>query len=305
MQWGQIKLLFILSFLILDLFLLQQFLSKQQQDALGQISTVAEDIETELENADVTIAEGAIPEDVPSIPSLKSKGNAVPEEILAQVEGLDESTQEISIEDQALKVTLDEPVEVTEDTLVGEVSSLVPFSSQYSYWGWNKEEGVALFFQKVNDQTIYFNSGGYLLVTIADGKITGYVATLLTFPEGESIVEDSSQSGEMNRPWSAIENLYDYGLIRSGDEVTSMNIGYHTSYDLGLDVENAPQYFAPTWKVTINGERDLFLYAFTGTVAEVKESSFIEDILNKHQLKPEESLNEDSSTEESNNSETN
>ena len=46
MQWGQIKVLFILSFLVLDIFLLNQFMEKQQASELGPIATAnSEDFE--------------------------------------------------------------------------------------------------------------------------------------------------------------------------------------------------------------------------------------------------------------------
>lgn len=282
MQWGQIKLLFILSFLILDLFLLQQFLSKQGEDELGQISTVAESVETDLQENNITVAEDAIPDDLPEASEIVSKSdNAFSDEILSQIEEIDNSNQQIKLDEkrQVVKVTLDEPVEVTEDTLQDEVDSLIPFSSQYSYWGWNEEEGAAIFFQAVDNQTVYFNKGGLLLVNIEDSEITGYVASLLSFSDEESSVNEFNQSDVNLEPLNAIRTLFDNGLIEPGDEVTSMDIGYHTSFDLAPGEENGSQVFTSTWKVTVNGERNHFLYALYGTVIEnIDEASFISDI---------------------------
>ncbi len=301
MQWGQIKLLFILSFLVLDLFLLQQFLNKQGEDELDQISTAAEDTETELEENNITIADDAIPEDLPAASEIESETSTFSEEILSQIEDMDPQGKEIEVEDnRVLKVTLENPIDVTEDTIQDEVKDLVPFSSQYSYWGWNEEEGAALFFQAINNQTVYFNDGGYLLVNIENGQITGYVATLLSFDE------ESSLSGSSNteiEPLSVIKTLYDFGLITSGDEITSMSIGYHTSANLAPGEENGPQVFASTWKVTINGEKNLFLYALYGTVIEIDEEGFIASIQNSYDLEFVDKSSEDANTES--NSETN
>ncbi|QAS52911.1 two-component system regulatory protein YycI [Halobacillus litoralis] len=283
MQWGQIKILFILSFLVLDLFLLQQFLSKQSEDELGQISTVAEDIETALENNDITIAEDAIPE-VTEVAGLKSKEGGFSEDILSQIEEIDDSEQQVEVEnDRVLKVTLDEPVEVNEDNIINKVNSIVPFGAQYSYWGWNEEEGTALFFQIANDRTVYFNEGGYLLVNIADGEITGYVATLLNFSDTEEDTAVSSPE-QIIAPLSAINTLYTAGYIEEGDEVTSMSVGYHSSFNLVPGEENGPQVFAPTWKVTVNDEKNLFLYAISGTFIESDETGFIEDLIGKYDV---------------------
>ncbi|WP_281974303.1 two-component system regulatory protein YycI [Halobacillus litoralis] len=302
MQWGQIKILFILSFLVLDLFLLQQFLSKQSEDELGQISTVAEDIETALENNDITIAEDAIPE-VTEVAGLKSKEGGFSEDILSQIEEIDDSEQQVEVEnDRVLKVTLDEPVEVNEDNIINKVNSIVPFGAQYSYWGWNEEEGTALFFQIANDRTVYFNEGGYLLVNIADGEITGYVATLLNFSDTEEDTAVSSPE-QIIAPLSAINTLYTAGYIEEGDEVTSMSVGYHSSFNLVPGEENGPQVFAPTWKVTVNDEKNLFLYAISGTFIESDETGFIEDLVGKYDVIQGEV--ESDTTEENETSETN
>ncbi|SFK10357.1 Two-component signal transduction system YycFG, regulatory protein YycI [Halobacillus dabanensis] len=282
MQWGQIKLLFILSFLILDLFLLQQFLSKQAEDELGQISTVAESVETDLQENDITVAEDAIPDNLPEASEIVSKSNsAFSEEIMSQIEEIDDSNQQIELDEdrQVVKVTLEEPIEVTEDTLQDEVDSLIPFSSQYSYWGWNEDEGAAMFFQAVDNQTVYFNKGGLLLVNIEDSEITGYVASLLSFSDEESSMNEFNQSDVNLEPLNAIRTLLENGYIQPGDEVTSMDIGYHTSFDLAPGEENGSQVFTSTWKVTVNGERNHFVYALYGTVIEnIDEASFISDI---------------------------
>lgn len=307
MQWGQIKLLFILSFLILDLFLLQQFLSKQAEDELGQISTVAESVETDLQENDITVAEDAIPDNLPEASEIVSKSNsAFSEEIMSQIEDIDDSNQQIELDEdrQVVKVTLDEPIEVTEDTLQDEVDSLIPFSSQYSYWGWNEEEGAAMFFQAVANQTVYFNKGGLLLVNIEDSEITGYVASLLSFSDEESNVNEFNQSDVNLEPLNAIRTLLDNGYIQPGDEVTSMDIGYHTSFDLAPGEENGSQVFTSTWKVTVNGERNHFVYSLYGTVIEnIDEASFISDIKRTYNF--EDPKSEQTSFNKNRNNETN
>jgi regulatory protein YycI of two-component signal transduction system YycFG len=307
MQWGQIKLLFILSFLILDLFLLQQFLSKEAEDELGQISTVAESVETELQENDIEVKEGAIPDDLPEASEIvSSSDNSFSDEIMSQIEEIDDSNQQIEFDEdrQVVKVTLDEPVEVTEDTVQDKVDSLIPFSSQYSYWGWNEEEGAAIYFQAVDNQTVYFNKRGSLLVNIKDNEITGYVASLLSFSEDDSTVNEFSQSDVDLEPLNAIRTLLENGLIQPGDEVTSMDIGYHTSFDLAPGEENGSQVFTSTWKVTVNGERNHFVYALYGTVIEnIDEASFISDIKRTHNF--EDTMSEQTSLNKNRNNETN
>ncbi|MFZ0370094.1 MAG: two-component system regulatory protein YycI [Halobacillus sp.] len=282
MQWGQIKVLFILSFLVLDIFLLNQFMEKQQASELGPIATAnSEDFEDELENNNITVSWDNIPSEVPSVPQTISSGSEFSEGILSQIEELREGDEQtVAVQNNSvLKGKLNEPIEVTEDNVVEQVNRVVPFSSQYEYWNWNKEEGVILFFQKKNDRTIFYNSGGFLMLQVADGKITSYIATLISFSDGE---EQASSSGtkdpQLIQPSKVIQRLMDEEHLVSGDEVTNMTVGYYNSINLVPGEENGPQVFAPTWKVTVNGEKILFVYAITGAIIDEEESAFIEKI---------------------------
>jgi|GEM_PF-1016593 len=282
MQWGQIKVLFILSFLVLDIFLLNQFMEKQQASELGPIATAnSKDFETELENNNITVSWDNIPSEVPSAPQTISSGSEFSEGILSQIQQLREGDEQtVAVQNNSvLKGKLNDPVEVTEDNVVEQVDDVVPFSNQYEYWNWNKEEGVILFFQKKNDRPIFYNSGGFLMLQVVDGKITSYIATLLSFSDGDEKAPSSgSQDPQLIQPSKIIQKLMDEEQLVSGDEVSSMSIGYYNSINLVPGEENGPQVFAPTWKVTVNGEKILFVYAITGAIIDEKEPAFIEKI---------------------------
>ncbi|ARI75565.1 two-component system regulatory protein YycI [Halobacillus mangrovi] len=280
MQWGQIKLLFILSFLILDLFLLQQFLSKQEQTELPQSTTTGNTVQQELENNNITLSE-EIPPEVPMVPNVTSTQSEFSEEVLSDIEALEEEgSQQINfVRDNVLKATLKEPVEFTEDNVIEKVGEFVPFSNQYSYWGWNKEQNVLLFFQKTNDRTVYFNRSGFLMVKVEDGKMTEYVATLLSF-EDEEVEKETS----LISPMTTVKRLLDEGKIETGDEITSMNIGYLNGITLSPGEENGPQVFGPTWKVTVNGEENHFVYAIDGKIFPVDEENFIQTAKESYEM---------------------
>src|SRR5690625_2952033 len=55
MQWSQIKTLFILSFLILDIYLIVQFIDKQDQENMGILEQEESTIEQRLEDENITI----------------------------------------------------------------------------------------------------------------------------------------------------------------------------------------------------------------------------------------------------------
>ena len=55
MQWGQIKTVFILGFLILNVYLLIQFLEKQDQEDLSLLDREESTIEEKLNSENITI----------------------------------------------------------------------------------------------------------------------------------------------------------------------------------------------------------------------------------------------------------
>ncbi|RWZ54693.1 hypothetical protein EQV77_13670 [Halobacillus fulvus] len=278
MQWGQIKTLFIISFLILDLFLLQQFLEKQNQPELSQLTFESQDTVTELENSDVTIDEDVLSFEVPSVPVIESEGISFSEDIRNQMEDLEEDGgQDIEYinNNTVMKSTLDEPVDVTEENILNQINAVIPFANQYSYWGWDQEKGVAILFQKTNNRTIYMNQGGVLLVRIEDNQITRYAATLHSF--SNSSEEEDAQPSELISPLNVIKQLFDEGLISQGDEISSIDVVYHNSLNLVPGLQNGPQQFAPTWKIDIAGGGSLFVNAIRGHIIDRNVDEFIMD----------------------------
>lgn len=294
MQWGQIKTLFIISFLILDLFLLQQFLQKQDQSQLSQLAIENEETADELRNRGIEFSDDILNMDVPNVNGINSQEIEFSEEVLSQIETLDEEegqTVQLLENETVLRVALTDPVEVSEESIREDVVDLVPFADQYSYWGYNEEENIALFFQKVNDRTVYFNQGGVLMVRVEEGQITEYVATLLSFSNEET--EQSQGSNQLISPLNIILQLEDNGQIESGDEVTSMQVGYYSFFNLVPSQENGPQRFGPTWKVVVNGDEFHFLFATNGQILDLDESNFINRTIQAFDFYENENVEED------------
>ncbi|UOR10799.1 two-component system regulatory protein YycI [Halobacillus amylolyticus] len=271
MQWGQIKTLFIFSFLVLDLFLLQQFLDKQDQANVGTMEE--SQFEKSLSNADITISND-IPEEAPPVSLITASPGDFTEDQLNQIKNLEGQSAKV-YDDSLLHSILDEPIEVTEESIVSAVSEHVPFSSQYSFWDWNEDLGKAVFFQKANSRTVYYNSEGVLMVNIENGAMTGYTLAHLKVPN-----QSGEDKQELISPLEVVEKLYTDGIINGGDTITDMSIGYYSAYK-NPGGEASGQLFAPTWKVTINGSEDAFFYALAAKpqYLNLSESNFIQTTL--------------------------
>ncbi|MBM7552172.1 two-component system regulatory protein YycI [Thalassobacillus pellis] len=272
MQWGQIKTIFILSFLVLDLFLLGQFLGKIEVDVQSANDNTTIKEQLDLEDIDYS----SVPETSPEVSLMNGRRADFSQEDMKAIKGFKGITPEF-VTDNLLYVQFDEAVPIEKgasgEEVLDKVEDVTIYSDQYSYWGWNKDLNVILFFQKSNDKTIYYNESGLLMYIVEDGAITGYYQTRL----GNINIDKEKELSIP--PIQAVYQLYDTGYITSGDKVTDMKIGYHSKIQPEPGEDSGVQVFAPTWKVTVNGEEDHFVNAREGTVVEIAEDEFVVDAL--------------------------
>src|SRR5690625_840350 len=73
MQWSQIKTLFILSFLILDIYLIVQFIDKQEQENMGILEKEESTIKQRLEDENITNKDLTEEEETESFNTVKPK----------------------------------------------------------------------------------------------------------------------------------------------------------------------------------------------------------------------------------------
>lgn len=272
MQWSQIKTLFILCFLILDVYLLFQFTTKQQESDHDVLKQEAETtVQDSLDAENITVPDDLSDEEIKGTYITVEQQNFTEEEIdkVKAVKG-----QQTAVIDQKLIVSkMKEPIPIAKDATKEEVAEQAKMKfalispDSYMLWDWNKDHNMLIFFQKKNDRPIYFNQNGMLLVFINDkNEITSYTQTLL----GEEEPQDKEEL--LIKPINAIYTLYQKNELYSGEEVTKVDIGYHTR----IAVEDGPQIFAPTWKVTLKSDRTYFVNAIEGLINASNGAEFLE-----------------------------
>ncbi|WP_158221285.1 MULTISPECIES: two-component system regulatory protein YycI [Salimicrobium] len=269
MQWGQIKTIFIISFLLLDLFLLMQLWANRENDVIQEQTDTTLEEELEVQNIDIS----NVPSEVPNVTFLNAAPKGFSEQELNSLREKENQNVEV-YNDRLVIATFKEPVEIDKDNIQESISDIVPISNLYSYWGWNEDETTALFFQKMNNRTIYYSQGALLMIRTEDGKITGYTATLLDQVEGES--------GEIQQdlipPMDIVSLLYNNGYLQENDTIEDMKVGYYSLVNLNAGEEYGEQVFAPTWRVRI-GEEFYFVHATNGQVLTNNEGDFIESTI--------------------------
>lgn len=271
MQWSQIKTLFILCFLVLDVYLLFQFFDKQDRADLGLLEPQVASVEDRLEEENIQI--GPLPEDASDEAFLSVQPKTFSDDDIKDLDELKD--QETTVIDKRFIVSeFERPVSVSADSskdkIEKAVKKFVLYPDEYQLWNWNKDMNVLVFLQKKNDRPVYFNQNGMILVFLNDDdEMVAYTQTML----GET--EPREEKKTLIKPIKAIETLYKANELRSGDEITKVDIGFHTRVPL----ENGVQVFVPTWKVQVNNEHDYFVNAIEGFVFSGDEDKFLSNVL--------------------------
>ncbi len=266
MDWNKTKTIFILSFLVLNVFLAFQLIDKINKSQLDQITEST--IEEQLEEEDISYP--AIPKksDIKQYISGKSK-KFTPDE-LAELDG-----QNINIRNETMIIsTLEEPEklseEVTDDEAQSILKDIVLNGEDYTYWGYDESNNVLMFFQTYKNSPIYFNKNGMVLMELNDeNEVTRYYQTYLVDLEEMDVDEQSILPAI-----KAIENLYRKYMLPSGSEITSITMGYYTLVPLS----GGGQVVAPTWHIKLKEGKSFFVNAVEGQVIEVKAEEFLEQV---------------------------
>src|SRR5699024_4117244 len=169
---------------------------------------------------------------------------------------------------------LNEPIQLEEDAKSEKITEafnrIVYFPEEYTYWNWNKEMNVLIFFQNKMDRPVYYNQNGVVLMFLNDdNEIAFDMQTLL----GEA--EPVAEKKKLMKPIRAIETLYQANELESGDDITKVNIGFHTR----VPFETGVQVFAPIWKVNVNEEKDYFVNAIEGFIFSTNEQEFLDNMI--------------------------
>lgn len=259
MDWNKTKTIFIVVFAILNIFLyslyLSQYTEAQNVRVLGEVS-----IEDSLKQDNITY------EELPDYPKEMSYVSADTTPFTSTV--LDKlKDQTFLIESETvLRSTLDKPFNIK--NAKGDyqfkifLTDYIPHGEEYLLWEVVEENQFAIFFQKVDDYPIYFNSNAMLLVFWdKDGNIVNYEQQRF----GE--FEHFNKKKDILSPRDVINMLYSRDFLKKDSKVTSVSLGYSTLITL-----TKTQVFAPTWRVRVelkDGEfEDHFVNAIEGKIVE-------------------------------------
>ncbi|MFD2045664.1 two-component system regulatory protein YycI [Ornithinibacillus salinisoli] len=274
MQWGQIKTLFILCFLLLDIYLLVLFLEKEQEADRPFLNNPDLSIEETLEQEKIGIPD-ELPEELPDEAFIQANQKHFTDEELDRITSL-ENQKVTNVNKNMIVSIFEEPITLpeksSEEAIEQLVKSNILFPEEFSFEYWDTDTNILVFFQRKNERAIYFNQNALLLVYLNDdNEFVAYTQSMLGEPES------NNDKKSLISPILAIDTLYEENQLFSGQAVTDMDIGYYTMFPL----DNGTQVFVPTWKLTVDEERDLFVNA-TERLVYPNNEGFIEEAINRN-----------------------
>ncbi|WP_243355146.1 two-component system regulatory protein YycI [Bacillus litorisediminis] len=273
MDWSRIKNIFIIAFLILDIFLL--FWLKEKQDSENFPLMTEATFEEKLEAADIVVEN--LPTDVGKNQFLiNATAKKFSEEELnlltmknQDVEVKDENQQVVEKDGIEIISRLEKPIqlnfEVTSDNMKPILESTVLYGDQYRFWNYNEDKRQIIYYQTYKDFTLYNNKSGRITFYLNEkNEITSYVQTMF------NTEFDAYGEQEILQPMQALEILYSNSMIKQGSTVNNIELGYYTLVQL------TSQVLAPTWYFQVNGEENYFVNATEeGSIIEMDDPKTI------------------------------
>ncbi|MBN8202128.1 MULTISPECIES: two-component system regulatory protein YycI [Bacillaceae] len=256
MDWSKIKTIFILTFLVLDIYLMYEFFKLKEASEFEPIAQAS--LEKQLKSADITFEE-PLPKSNPKDRYLRAK----PVEF--DIEDLEGDTrlegQEITItEGTTLNSVLDESIKISDKFSPSELSAFIKnrvlYGEQYRFWEKPENSNKITYYQEFEGKMFYMNLNGELTFYLNDeNEIVSYKQTLLTK------IESKEESEKVIQPIKAVETLYKNGSLQPKSKITNVELGYFTFVHL-----SSSQLLTPAWRFVINDEENLFVDAFEGKI---------------------------------------
>ncbi|WP_341301064.1 two-component system regulatory protein YycI [Lysinibacillus sp. FSL H8-0500] len=261
MDWSRTKSIFIVVFLILNIFLYSLYLNRYNE--AKDIEVPGEKtIEARLKDDNITY--GTLPNNIESASYMTAQVHKfIPPEF-------SNSNQQIEFKDDnntKARVIFMRPVKLRN---VSDDASFTDFAlaniiegASYALWKIDREERVAIFFQKANNRMFYY-SGSLKIKWNANNEVTMYEQTMI------DNIEEMEQQESVIPPLQIIQTLYAKGTLKSESQITQMKLGYSTLVKL-----TRTQVLVPTWEVRVKlsdgTSEEYFVNAVEGKVIEIQE----------------------------------
>ncbi|WP_429756588.1 two-component system regulatory protein YycI [Bacillus sp. S10(2024)] len=266
MDWNRIKTIFIVTFFILDLFLVFQFVDKKDSSQLDY--TTETNIEEQMK-ADKITAEN-FPKEPTKDTYIMAKNRVFSDEDIHSLKNQTVSLQETNTLVSKLKEPFWNAKTTASDNYSEFLRSYVIDGQKYSAAG--KVEGSRVyFFQKYKDKPLFYNQHGMIVAELNEKKeIVSYTQTMLyEFKE----MGDRNKELDIISARNALETLYTKTELKQGIHIKGAKLGYAT---VVAPSSSNVQVLVPTWNLYTD-KMDYFVNAIEGQIIQLgKDNKEIE-----------------------------
>jgi len=255
MDWSKIKTIFIIAFLLLDVYLIYEYM--QLKESQKAEDNTQEPIAKTLSRLDIKYNKENLPmnNQKDQYLSAKSKTFSAEEKTALEKELL--KGQEVTIRDSIiLQSVLKKPISVGDDfnpeNLTDFLFNQVYKGSEYRFW--EKKGNTITYYQHFGGKTLFRNLKGALTFNInEENKIVSYTQTYL------ENIKEMDEKEKIIQPLVVILSLFTKSYIDSDSYVSKVELGYYTQLD------TSAQLLAPTWRVIVD-DKDFYVNALDGEV---------------------------------------
>ena len=255
MNWSQAKTILIITFLLLNAFLIIQI---QDLNDAHQINVIAEaTIQERLNEMNVEIS---VPyqDDHLSGYHILGRNKTIQKEDLQSL-----VNQDITIvNDNMILSKLNKPFELKEGEIINQMtqflSTHVYNGKLYQFAGYDTDNNQVLFLQTYQNKVMYPYDEPPLIVKLdSQNRIVSYQQNILE-------IDEQGREQEFLTSMKAIEILLNEQLIKANQKVEAIEFGYYSFFKPQTEV----QVFAPMWRITVNGDNFL-VNAIDGSVQDI------------------------------------
>ncbi|MGF6953118.1 regulatory protein YycI of two-component signal transduction system YycFG [Neobacillus sp. B4I6] len=254
MDWSKIKTIFIITFLILDVYLLFQFMKVRDANKYEVITEAS--FEEKLKADEIKFVD--LPKDPIKAQYLSAKPKMFNQEDIKKLKG--QTVILSGIGTTSLHAKLEKPLQLTNKFEPAELSTFltdnVLFGEDYQFGEKSNKDQTITYYQRSENFPLFKNINGMITFKVNEAdQIVSYEQTFL------EEMETLTAKEEILKPLKAIETLHQKGMLKSKSKITRVELGYSTLIQLA-----ASQVLAPTWRFEVDGKESLFVNAFEGQI---------------------------------------
>ncbi|MCY8932145.1 two-component system regulatory protein YycI [Bacillus atrophaeus] len=264
MEWNKTKTIFIIAFLVLDIFLGYQFFEKRSSSEYDVIKNSS--VQTDMNEDHITY--GTLSDNAKEGSRITANQRSFTKEEIESLKGQKPKMDMPSDKHKVTKLKMEftSPIALSKDSVEDDAKALVSSEFQdgeeYKLWKVDKDKKQVIFFQTYQGKYIYQENDdasemiGQVILHLNDkNEVVSYEqSTLDTFKE----IQKESLISELD----AVESLYYQNLLKAHSTVKTVKFGYIAQYPL-----TSTQVLAPVWRITVEYEKTV-----DGTKKKVQEN---------------------------------